>query len=115
MSIQLHEIETLRGQLQITQFAGPSGMALQLTQGFSNGPDEPGYVQLSMSDVACIVPLMVKWMQDESHRKAELLRQKIAEDTILERTIFSESVACEKFIADFAVPKFSVTMLAKIQ
>ena len=115
MSTRLHEIETLKGMLQVSQFVCPSGLAIQLTQGFSFESDKPGFIQLSMSDVACIVPLMVKWLKDESHRKAELLRKRILEDKAFEKTILAEAVACEKFIADFEVPKFSVTLLSKIQ
>lgn len=71
MSTQLHELETERGLLQITEFLGPAqvGPMLQLTQGSGptrEEPDEPGFIQISMSEAATIVPLLVAWMRDES-------------------------------------------------
>lgn len=119
MSTQLHEIEMLRGKLQVTQFLGPSsvGPMLQLTQGFGSSPenpDEPGFIQLTLSETAELIPKLVAWMRDESKRRAERLREKIEKDATLEKTIFAEAAACERFIADFEVPKFAVTLLSKI-
>lgn len=118
MSTELHEIEALRGKLQITQFAGPVGPMLQLTQGVAGSiigqPDDLGAIQLTLADTAVLVPKLVAWMRDESRRRAEILRKKIADDKALEKTIFSEAAECERFIAEFEIPALCVSQLARI-
>lgn len=120
MSTELHEIEALRGKLQITQFAGPVqvGPMLQLTQGLAGSiigePDDLGAIQLTLAETATLVPKLVAWMRDESKRRAEILRKKIAEDKALEKTIFSEAAECERFIAEFEIPALCVSQLARI-
>jgi hypothetical protein len=102
MSTELHEIEMLRGKLQITQFCGPEkvGPMLQLTQEAAGSiigqPDDLGAIQLTLAETAMLVPKLVAWMRDESKRRAEILRKKIAEDKALEKTIFSEAAECEE-------------------
>ena len=120
MSTELHEIEMLRGKLQITQFAGPQnvGPMLQLTQGVAGSiigkPGDLGAIQLTLDETAELVPKLVAWMRDESRRRAELLRKKIAEDKALERTVFNEVAKCEKFIAEFEIPAFCVSQLSRV-
>ncbi len=57
--------------LSITQFAGPNGVMLQLTQGFGGcssmrqlDRDEPGFVQLTVDDAEKLVKLINKWLLD---------------------------------------------------
>lgn len=116
MSTELNQTKTLRGPLQITQFCGPEqyGPMLQLTQGLGQDPDEPGFIQLTLAETAELVPKLVAWLRDESKRRAEILRKKIAEDKALEKTIFSAAAECEQFIAAFEVPKFAATLLSRV-
>ena len=120
MSTELHEIEMLRGKLQIKQFAGPQnvGPMLQLTQGVAGSiigkPGDLGAIQLTLGETAELVPKLVAWIRDESRRRAELLRKKIAEDKALERTVFSEVAKCEKFISEFEIPAFCISQLSRV-
>jgi len=120
MSTQLHEIETLRGKLQITQFCGPEnvGPMLQLTQGVAGSrigqPGDLGAVQFTLSETAEIVAKLVEWMKCECERRATILKKTIAEDKALEATIFSDIVACEQFIAALEIPSFCVRQLDRV-
>jgi len=118
MSTQLHEIEALRGVMQITQFAGQVGPMLQLTQGVAGSiigqPGDLGAIQITLAETAQLVPILVGWMQGECQRRAEKLRKEVEKDAQLVATIFAEAAACEKFIAEFEVPKFAVQLLAKV-
>ena len=91
---------------------------LQLTQGFAGSsigqPGDLGAIQLTLAETATLVPKLVAWMRDESKRRAEILRKKIAEDKALEKTIFSEAAECERFIAEFEIPALCVSQLARI-
>ena len=116
---ELTTINTLKGELTITEFSGHSEPFLQLTQGLAGSiigqPGDLGAIHLSMGEVAIIIPLLVGWMKDESRRRAEKLRQQIAEDKALEKTVFSEAAECERFIREFQVPALCVSMLARIK
>jgi hypothetical protein len=64
MSTQIAEISTPRGQLQITEASGGSdGLMLQLTQGFGTiiGPDNCGFIQLSLNDAENLISILQEW------------------------------------------------------
>jgi hypothetical protein len=52
-------------ELQITQFAGPieRGVMLQLTQGFGQALDEPGFIELMRGDAQRLIPILVSWLE----------------------------------------------------
>jgi hypothetical protein len=89
---------------------------LQLGQGISShfgAADTPGFIQLSLTEVAELIPTLVGWVKTVCNDKANRLKKQIKEDQALEKTIFAEAAKCEQFIANFEVPKIAVEMLAK--
>lgn len=60
---ELIELRTMRGALQVNQFAGGKehGVCLQLTQGLGGviaSPDIPGMIQLSKDDIELLLPIL---------------------------------------------------------
>lgn len=114
MSTQITEFSTARGELQITEFCGPNGPMLQISQGLGDGPDAPGFIQLSPSEIVKTVAAMMEWVKSECDRKAKKLRTEINAHREMENTIFAEAAKCERFIADLKVPEFCVALIEKI-
>ena len=85
---------------------------LQVGQGIGS-KDTPGFIQLSLTEVAELIPTLVDWIKVICKDKAYKLKEKIKEDQALEKTIFAEAANCEQFISSFQVPKIAVEMLAK--
>ena len=105
-------------KLSLTQYYGglTKGMMIQLTQGFaaapfSNDPDEPGFIQLTMIDAYQVIGELTRWLQSISKQQAEQLEQKIKSDTFLKNTIFSEAAECEKFIKDLELISIPLRLL----
>lgn len=111
MSTEITHIKSQRGEIDITEFCGPKGLMLQISQGLGLGADEPGFIQLDLQDSAALMIELAKWIKSESSRRANALKKKIDEDKIIERTIFNDAVECEKFIAAFEVPRLSIRFL----
>lgn len=121
MSTELFEIPSLRGTLTGTQYcAGEKhGAALRISQDTDAQPcsqaDLPGFIQLSLTDVVTLLPILANWIKSQYHHKAGVLLERIQADQHLRKTIFEEAAKCEKFIDDLAVPKFAMTMLEKVK
>lgn len=113
MSTQINQFSTARGELQFTEFCSPSGLMLQISQGLGNGPDIPGFLQLSPSEIVKTVTAMMEWVKSECDRKAQELRLEINGHREMENTIFAEAAKCERFIADLKIPEFCVSLLEK--
>jgi len=115
---ELHTIDALKGELTITEFSGPAGPMLQLTQGlagsFIGREGDLGAIQLTLEDASKIIAPIVRWMQGECNRRAAILCEKIAQDKALEQTIFSEAVKCENIVENFKVPQFCISLIAKL-
>lgn len=108
MSTHITQIETLRGKLDLTQFAGPVEPMLQLTQ------SSECYIQLTYADVITLIPHLVNWIQADCDRRVKLLKSKIAGDVKLERTIFAEAVKCGQFVETLEVPLFEAAWIGKL-
>ena len=66
MSTELKTIQTICGELQVTQFGGRNGnISVQLTQGFGIDADEPKFIQLDIDDVGNLIPILVKWRREQ--------------------------------------------------
>ncbi len=104
--------------LQFTQFSNEKGLLLQLTQGFGGASamkqldtDEPGYITLSMRDAYETIGILTNWIKEVSHAKAEALTVQIEADSRLRKTIFSDAVECERFIADLKILDVPISLL----
>lgn len=113
MSTQINQFSTARGELQFTQFCGPNGLMLQISQGTGIGADTPGFIQLSPSEIVKTVTTMMEWVKSECDRKAKKLRAEINVHRDMENTVFAEAAKCERFIADLQIPEFCVSLLEK--
>ena len=120
MSTEIAKIE----DIEITQFYGGdvSGVMLQLTQGFGGSSalkplqkDEPGYIQLTVTDAYKLIQVLIKWIKDLSRCEAEKLEKKIKENRKLEGTIFEDAVKCEHFIRDLEILDIPLHLLGLIK
>lgn len=101
--------------LQLNRFWGgdAAGEMLQLTQGFGTefGPDEPGFIQLTPSDAYRLIGELARWLKTDSQARAQRIREEIAKCHALEKTIISEAVECERFIAELQVIEIPLRLL----
>lgn len=101
--------------LSFSTSCGPNGkQILQLTQGFGSliGPDEPGYVQLSVQDTYRVVVVLVEWLKYQTEKRASLLSEEIKKNKELQKTIFQDAVNCQHFISDLKVLEIPVRLLS---
>ena len=120
MSAEIAKIE----DIEIAQFYGGdvSGIMLQLTQGFGGSSalkplrkDEPGYIQLTVTDAYKLIQTLTKWIKDLSRCEAEKLKRKIKENRKLEGTIFEDAVKCEHFIKNLEILDIPLSLLGLIK
>ena len=101
--------------LTLSTFQGPHpfGPMLQITQGFGTviGPDEPGFIQLSTLDAYRVIRSLADWLKSEHKRRAQDLQTYIDQNRELQKSIFSEAVACERFIAELQILEIPLTLL----
>lgn len=76
-------------EIKITEFQGPEsvGSMLQLTQGDAinqRDPDEPGFIQLSASDVECLIHFLNRWSERKRVDKRLLQMAKKLSDAFRE-------------------------------
>ena len=120
MSTEIAKID----DIEIAQFYGGdvSGVMLQLTQGFGGSSallpfreDEPGYIQLTVTDAYKLIQVLTKWIKDLSRCEAEKLKRKIKENRKLEGTIFEDAVKCEHFIKNLEILDIPLSLLGLIK
>ena len=101
--------------LSLQAFCGPKQKPmLQLTQGFANhsdDPDEPGFVQLSVTDAYKLAIGLCEWIQTTSRERTKELEAEIARNEALRKTIFQDAVACAQFIDDLKMIEIPVRLL----
>lgn len=107
-------------ELNITQFSSKNGLMLQLTQGFGctelrKDFDEPGFIQLSITDAYKLIVELTKWIKSESERRAESLKKTIQEYKYLEKTIIKDAVECERFIRDLEILDIPLMLLKNVE
>lgn len=102
--------------LSLQAFCGPHRKPmLQLTQGFANhsdDPDEPGFVQLSVTDAYRLTVALCEWIQTTTRERTKELEAEIARNEALRQTIFQDAVACGRFIDDLKLIEIPVRLLA---
>ena len=120
MSTEITKID----DIEIAQFYGGDvyGVMLQLTQGFGGSSvleplqeDEPGYIQLTVTDAYKLIQVLTKWIKDLSRCEAEKLKRKIKENRKLEGTIFEDAVKCEHFIKNLEILDIPLSLLGLIK
>ncbi|GAB6048456.1 hypothetical protein JCM19379_22850 [Methyloparacoccus murrellii] len=103
--------------LALTEFVGPAGRMLQLTQGLGTelGPDEPGFVQLSLVDAYQLIAALAGWLKSESSRRADVLAELLAQHEALRKTWVRDAVECQRFIDELAVLGVPVRLLDTVR
>jgi len=95
--------------LTVISFCGPKGIMVQLTQGFCI--DEPGFIQLSMTDSYKVAIELLKFVKEQSKVRAKNLDDEIAKNESLRDTIIKDAVDCEHFINDLKLLEVPVWLL----
>lgn len=101
--------------LSLSQSCGPDGPILQLTQGFANylhDLDEPGFVQLTVTDAYHLTIALANWLKTVTHDRAETLQAEINRNQELQKTIFQDAVNCQRFIDDLQILRIPVRLLS---
>jgi hypothetical protein len=99
----------------LTTFYGGDilGEMIQITQGLGSAfsHDEPGFIQLSSLDTYILISHLTTWLKDTLHRKATVLKHEIESRKELQKSIFEETVKCEKFIQDLENLDIPISLL----
>ncbi len=113
MSTELETIKFDKRDLEIIEYWGGKefGAMLQLTQGSGVGPDEPGFIQVTQVDAYKLIIKMAEWLKTRAASRAGELRESIAADKALEKTLTKDAVDCEHFIADLRILKLPLRLL----
>ena len=97
---------------------GKKGPMVQVTQGFAGSPalspaeDEPGFIQLTTRDMYFLVIELTKRLKENTSLEADKIKEKIANDKALQKTIFRDAVDCEHFIADLKIIEIPLRLLS---
>jgi len=102
--------------LSLQVFCGPNRQPmLQLTQGFANhsdDPDEPGFIQVSVTDAYRLAIGLCEWVQATTRERAKELDAEIARNEALRKTVLQDAVACARFVDDLKLIEIPVRLLA---
>lgn len=102
--------------LNLNGFTAPSWKPMvQLTQGFGNAPDEPGYIQLTVDDAYRVIGALAQWIKDQAEVEKGKAEKAIAENQALAKTIVKDAVECEHFISDLKVLDIPLRLLGLIK
>ena len=98
-------------RLQLTQYYGgkDTGICIQLTG--LNCDGEVGFVGMSVRDAYETAIELVGWIKTVASMRAEKLRDEIAKNKELERTIFSEAAECEHWVRDLRMLDIPLRLL----
>lgn len=111
MSKLISNTKTSNGDLQISSYCGKEGKRmLQITQGLG-GFDSSGYIQLDTKDTYFVVVELTKWIQSEANKKSAEITEQIKEHKELQKSIFSDAVACSKYIEDMDLLEIPLRLL----
>lgn len=98
-------------RLTLTQYWGGDEKGLCIQLNGENCDRKTGHVGMTVRDAYDTAMELVKWIQSVAEEEADSLRDTIAKHKELERTIFSEAVECQHWIADMKILDIPLSLL----